>query len=63
MAPVDRYTKALDCIKTLRKERVAELKADKERLKSLELEKARADKVRRVIHFSVLFCTLIDRIY
>lgn len=40
-----RYTKALDSIKTLRKERVADLKADKERLDSLSKEKAHADKL------------------
>ncbi|KAI0702294.1 hypothetical protein BC835DRAFT_1404375 [Cytidiella melzeri] len=41
-----KYTKALDNIKTLRKDRVAELKAEKERLSSLSLEKAHADKLR-----------------
>ncbi|KAH0832358.1 P-loop containing nucleoside triphosphate hydrolase protein [Lanmaoa asiatica] len=41
-----RYTKALDSIKALRKDRVADLKADKERLESLSKEKAHADKLR-----------------
>lgn len=41
-----RYTKALDSIKALRKERVAELKVDKERLESLSKEKAHFDKVK-----------------
>ncbi|KAG9308463.1 P-loop containing nucleoside triphosphate hydrolase protein [Chiua virens] len=41
-----RYTKALDSIKSLRKDRVADLKADKERLESLSKEKAHADKLR-----------------
>ena len=43
---VYRYTKALDSIKALRKDRVADLKADKERLESLSKEKAHADKLR-----------------
>ncbi|KAI0345847.1 hypothetical protein BDW22DRAFT_1353452 [Trametopsis cervina] len=41
-----KYTKALDAIKSLRKDRVADLKADKERLNSLSLEKAHADKLK-----------------
>ena len=41
-----RYTKALDSIKALRKDRLAELKAEKERLESLSLEKKHADKLR-----------------
>ncbi|KAI0050377.1 hypothetical protein FA95DRAFT_1555700 [Auriscalpium vulgare] len=41
-----RYTKALDSIKALRKDRVAELKAEKERLESLSVQKAHADKLR-----------------
>jgi len=41
-----RYTKALDSIKALRKDRVAELKAEKERLESLSREKQHADKLR-----------------
>jgi DNA repair protein RAD50 len=41
-----RYTKALDSIKALRKERVAELKTDKERLESLAREKGHADKLK-----------------
>lgn len=41
-----RYTKALDNIKALRKERVADLKAETERLESLSREKAHADKLK-----------------
>ncbi|KAK7469247.1 DNA repair protein rad50 [Stygiomarasmius scandens] len=41
-----RYTKALDNIKALRKDRVAELKAEKTRLEGLAKEKAHADKLR-----------------
>ncbi|KAJ3830762.1 hypothetical protein F5880DRAFT_1619864 [Lentinula raphanica] len=41
-----RYTKALDNIKALRKDRVADLKAEKERLESLAKEKGHADKLR-----------------
>lgn len=41
-----RYTKALENIRGLRKDRVAELKAEKERLESLSREKAHADKLR-----------------
>lgn len=41
-----RYTKALDNIKSLRKDRVADLKAEQERLTSLKLQKERADKLR-----------------
>lgn len=44
-----RYTKALDSIKALRKDRVAELKAEKERLESLSREKTHADKLRNRI--------------
>ena len=44
-APV-RYTKALDNIKALRKEGVADLKAETERLESLSREKAHADKLK-----------------
>lgn len=43
---IDRYTKALDNIKALRKDRVADLKAEQERLSSLSLEKAHADKLK-----------------
>jgi DNA repair protein RAD50 len=44
-----RYTKALDAIKALRKDRVAELKAEQERLNSLSREKDHSDKlVKRV---------------
>ncbi|KAI0917273.1 hypothetical protein AcW2_007450 [Taiwanofungus camphoratus] len=41
-----KYTKALDNIKALRKDRLADLKAEKERLESLSREKAHADKVK-----------------
>ncbi|CAA7261579.1 unnamed protein product [Cyclocybe aegerita] len=41
-----RYTKALDSIKTLRKDRMAELKAEKETLVSLSREKAHCDKLK-----------------
>ncbi|KAJ4482060.1 hypothetical protein J3R30DRAFT_3286505 [Lentinula aciculospora] len=41
-----RYTKALDNIKALRKDRVADLKAEKERLEGLAKEKGHADKLR-----------------
>lgn len=41
-----RYTKALDSIKSLRKDRIAELKAETERLNSLQKEKAAADKLK-----------------
>ncbi|THH19195.1 hypothetical protein EW146_g1924 [Bondarzewia mesenterica] len=44
-----RYTKALDSIKALRKDRVAELKAEKERLESLLREKGHADKLKNRI--------------
>lgn len=47
---VIRYTKALDSIKNLRKDRVAELKAEKERLLSLSREKAHADKLKERIN-------------
>ena len=44
-----RYTKALDAIKSLRKDRVAELKIEQARLESLSREKAHSDKlVKRV---------------
>ena len=41
-----RYTKALVSIKNLRKDRTAELKAEKERLLSLSREKAHSDKLK-----------------
>ncbi|EPT05284.1 hypothetical protein FOMPIDRAFT_148443 [Fomitopsis schrenkii] len=41
-----KYTKALDNIKALRKDRVADLKAEKERLESLSKEKTHADKLK-----------------
>ena len=47
---LNRYTKALDNIKGLRKDRVAELKAEKERLESLAREKSHADKLRTRIN-------------
>ncbi|KAF8631077.1 hypothetical protein AX15_002678 [Amanita polypyramis BW_CC] len=44
-----RYTKALDSIKVLRKERMSELNAEKERLVGLSREKAHADKLKNRI--------------
>ncbi|KAL6304328.1 P-loop containing nucleoside triphosphate hydrolase protein [Sparassis latifolia] len=41
-----KYTKALDSIKALRKDRVADLKAEKERLEALSREKQHADKIK-----------------
>ncbi|KAJ6584988.1 hypothetical protein B0H19DRAFT_405306 [Mycena capillaripes] len=41
-----KYTKALDSIKALRKDRVAELKTEKERLDGLSREKTHADKLK-----------------
>ncbi|TCD70142.1 DNA repair protein rad50 [Steccherinum ochraceum] len=41
-----KYTKALDSIKSLRKDRMADLKAEKERLDSLVREKTHADKLK-----------------
>ncbi|KAG8832048.1 DNA repair protein rad50 [Serendipita sp. 399] len=41
-----KYTKALDAIKNLRKERLAELKVDKERLEGALREKNHADKLK-----------------
>jgi DNA repair protein RAD50 len=41
-----RYTKALDNIKSLRKDRLADLKAEKERLISLSREKQHLDKLK-----------------
>lgn len=43
-----KYTKALDNIKVLRKERIAEIKVDMERLKFLKNDKDRAQRVSRV---------------
>jgi hypothetical protein len=40
-----RYTKALDNIRALRKERTAELKVDRERLKFLKADKDKAERV------------------
>ena len=42
-----RYTKALDSIKTLRKDLVSDLKAERERLDSLSKEKSHADKLNK----------------
>jgi DNA repair protein RAD50 len=42
----DRYTKALDQIKAIRKEQVVDIKVDKERLAALKVDRERADKVR-----------------
>lgn len=39
-----RYTKALDNIRALRKERTAELKVDRERLKFLKSDKDKAER-------------------
>lgn len=44
-----RYTKALDSIKSLRKDRVAELKTEKAKLDHLAQEKAHADKLKNRI--------------
>ncbi|KAG6830973.1 hypothetical protein H0H87_006624 [Tephrocybe sp. NHM501043] len=44
-----RYTKALENIKGLRKDRVADLKAENERLQSLSREKSHADKLKERI--------------
>ncbi|KAM6494341.1 AAA domain containing protein [Amanita muscaria] len=41
-----RYTKALDSIKTLRKERMSQLNTEKERLLGLSREKAHSDKLK-----------------
>ncbi|KAF9475656.1 hypothetical protein BDN70DRAFT_955105 [Pholiota conissans] len=54
-----RYTKALDSIKNLRKDRVAELKAEKERLLSLSREKAHSDKLKDRIN--ELKANLVDK--
>ncbi|KAL7420509.1 DNA repair protein rad50 [Cryptotrichosporon argae] len=42
-----KYTKALDNIKALRKERTAELKVDKERLKFLKADKDKAERMHK----------------
>ena len=44
--PPFRYTKALDSIKNLRKDRVAELKTEKVRLEGLARDKAQYDKLK-----------------
>ncbi|GJF00265.1 DNA repair protein rad50 [Phanerochaete sordida] len=41
-----KYTKALDAIKTLRKDKTSELKAEKAKLEGLATEKAHADKLK-----------------
>lgn len=41
-----RYTKALENIKALRKDRMAELKAEKERMEGLSREKGHSDKLK-----------------
>jgi DNA repair protein RAD50 len=45
---MSRYTKALDNIRALRKERTAELKVDRERLKFLKSDKDKAERVSQV---------------
>lgn len=44
-----RFTDALDSIKKIRKERMADLKVEREKLKHLDLEKSRAEQVRLVL--------------
>jgi len=44
-----KYTKALENIKVIKKERVAELKVDKERLDNVSNEKKRAEKVNKLV--------------
>ena len=44
-----KYTKALENIKVIKKERVAELKVDKERLDNVSNEKRRAEKVNKLV--------------
>ncbi|OSD07185.1 hypothetical protein PYCCODRAFT_1402589 [Trametes coccinea BRFM310] len=54
-----KYTKALDNIKALRKERMADLKAESERLESLAREKAHADKLKaRINEMNTLIASL-----
>ncbi|KAI0354999.1 hypothetical protein OH77DRAFT_379119 [Trametes cingulata] len=54
-----KYTKALDNIKALRKERMADLKAESERLESLAREKAHADKLKsRIAEMNGLIASL-----
>jgi hypothetical protein len=55
-----RYTKALDNIKALRKERIAELKVDRERLKFYKGDKDKAERVR--IHDCRLVLLLTQRL-
>ncbi|GLB38321.1 putative repair protein [Lyophyllum shimeji] len=54
-----RYTKALDNIKSLRKDRVADLKAENERLLGLAREKSHADKLKERI--AQLNSTIADK--
>ncbi|KAI0771249.1 hypothetical protein BD413DRAFT_604552 [Trametes elegans] len=54
-----KYTKALDNIKALRKERMADLKAETERLQSLLREKEHADKLKtRIGEMNTLIASL-----
>ena len=48
-----RYTKALDNIRALRKERTAELKVDRERLKFLKSDKDKAERASRSVTLQV----------
>ncbi|GFZ50594.1 Hydrolase acting on acid anhydrides [Saitozyma sp. JCM 24511] len=48
-----KYTKALDNIKALRKERTAELKVDRERLKFLKADKDKAERMRRELEDAI----------
>jgi DNA repair protein RAD50 len=58
---VYRYTKALDNIKALRKERTADLKAEKERLESLSKEKGHCDRLgARIVELKASIATNKD---
>nr|XP_018262086.1 DNA repair protein RAD50 [Kwoniella dejecticola CBS 10117]OBR84244.1 DNA repair protein RAD50 [Kwoniella dejecticola CBS 10117] len=48
-----KYTKALDNIKALRKERTQELKVDKERLKFLKSDKDKAERMRKELQEAI----------
>ncbi|OCF37294.1 DNA repair protein RAD50 [Kwoniella heveanensis BCC8398] len=48
-----KYTKALDNIKALRKERTAELKVDKEKLKFMKSDKDKAERVREELQDAI----------
>ena len=52
---MSRYTKALDNIRALRKDRTAELKVDRERLKFLKSDKDKAARVSWSIHSEGLY--------